>query len=162
MLTCTCRTQSSLCSSVIYEVMSMMIEQRRDLNVSLCVKLLQSATRSLLSAQTLPLTLIVIWLNLTGLPWIRRWTGSSCLTQISVPGQRWTTSQSECWGQQWFFICLIYRLQIFSIWFLIVFLCCVLLTILFCQDRSAIYTVNNLLLDLGYWHVKQLLLLLST
>lgn len=37
MLTCTCRTQSSLCSSVIYEVMSMMIEQRRDLNVSLCV-----------------------------------------------------------------------------------------------------------------------------
>lgn len=98
MLTCTCRTQSSGCSSVIYEVMSMTMEQRRELNVSLCVKLLQSAARSLLPAQTLLLTLIVIWLNLTGLPWIRQWTGSSCLTQISVPGQRWTTSQSECWG----------------------------------------------------------------
>lgn len=53
-------------------------------------------------------TLIAICFNSTGLPWIRPWTGSSCLTQTLVPGHRWSTWQSECNNVS--VICLIYRL----------------------------------------------------
>lgn len=40
-------------------------------------------------------------------------------------------------------------------------LLCVIDNIILSRQKRD-YTVNSLLLDLGYWHVKQLLLLLST